>query len=120
MPQARDRGATIHSALAFLERRNPGGTAIASSTPSRRGSSAGTVDGADGGLRTGMIAASTMLGGLAPDWGDRSSDGDILAEDDDDNICPSMLFSCFPCLACFRCGVQYSTIRAANRGGGGV
>ena len=38
---------------------------------------------------------------LRPDTGD-DADCAGSSEDEDDNVCPSIIFSCFPCLACLR------------------
>ncbi|CAN0216043.1 unnamed protein product [Pylaiella littoralis] len=86
------------SALAFMERPSVG---------SSNGSSLGAGADAEAGLgwlSGGVVAASYGRGGFLPRsnssaGGSGSWDSD---EEMDSNVCPSMLFTCFPCLSCFR------------------
>lgn len=104
----RARAATLNDPLAFLERRSPAGLSTAGPTlgAGSRGIAADNVTiggGSEGGLGSlsgGIIAAGVGRGGFLPDMRDRGSSDE--EDEDDDNVCPSMLFSCFPCLACFR------------------
>lgn len=96
------------SALAFLERppirARGGGTSTSTST-----NSLVTGAGAEAGLGClsgGVMATGYGRGGFLPRahssiGGSGSEDSDELDELDSD-ICPSMLFSCFPCLSWFR------------------
>lgn len=98
-PASPARDATLHSALAFLERRTRASTSA--ETPAiMRGTGA---DAGFGNLSGGMIAGGSGQDGFLSHWGDDSDPAGILDEDDDDNVCPSMLFSCLPCLVCLRC-----------------
>lgn len=94
------------SALAFMERPSVG---------SSNGSSLGAGADAEAGLgwlSGGVVAASYGRGGFLPRsnssaGGSGSWDSD---EEMDSNVCPSMLFTCFPCLSCFRYGIVSSHI----------
>lgn len=86
-----------NSPVAFLERL-PRSTSISSLV---------TGGGADVGLGTlsgGVVAAGASRGGFLPYPREAIDDvgSEEVDEEEDDNVCPSMLFSCFPCLACFR------------------
>lgn len=105
---ARSRASTLqsprllpqNSSLAFLERL-PRSTSVSSLV---------TGAGADvglGSLSGGVVAAGASRGGFLPyprdaAVGDTGSEGGYDDEEEDDNVCPSMIFSCFPCLACLR------------------
>lgn len=87
------------SALAFIERPSGG----ASPTSSSLGTGAGAETGL-GWLSGGVVEASYGRGGFLPRshsslGGSGSWDSD---EEMDSNVCPSMLFTCFPCLSCLR------------------
>lgn len=63
--------------------------------------SGGGADGGLGILSSGVIAAGVGRGGFLPDADTLDDSGSEIDDDDeDDNVCPSILFSCFPCLAC--------------------
>lgn len=58
-----------------------------------------------GSLSGAVMATSSGLGGFLPQPSESLDDDETEASDeegDDANVCPSMLFSCFPCLACLR------------------
>lgn len=87
------------SALAFMER-----PPVGSSASSHGGSTGAGPESGLGWLSGGMGAASYSRGGFLPrshsgEGGSGSWDSD---EEMDSNVCPSMLFTCFPCLSCFR------------------
>lgn len=92
------------SALAFLERPPIGGGGTSTnSIVTGAGAEAGL-----GSLSGGVMATGSGRGGFLPRahssiGGSGSEDSDELDELDSD-ICPSMLFSCFPCLSWFRWG----------------
>eukprot|EP00903_Cladosiphon_okamuranus_P017743 g16333.t1 len=109
----RERGRAAHSgnmhvprlprtsALAFLERPPIGGAGTSTnSIVTGAGAEAGL-----GSLSGGVMATGSGRGGFLPRvhssiGGSGSEDSDELDELDSD-ICPSMLFSCFPCLSWF-------------------
>lgn len=106
------------SALAFLERPPIGGAAGATASAASA-SSIVTGAGAEAGLGSlsgGVMATGSGRGGFLPRaqssiGGSGSEDSDELDELDSD-ICPWMLFSCFPCLSWFRYGCTVPCVRA--------
>lgn len=90
-----------NSALAFLERA-PIRQMRTSGSSTCLVAGAGAEDGL-GTLSGGVMAAGSNRGGFLPQPHEGDDSGSECSEEkEDSDICPSMLFSCFPCCICFR------------------